>query len=80
MPDYPFEPVWQAFIKIRQWQQRRRALDLYNDPARRALLKPEAIWEVENGAKLSAFDVLDASIVRTAWSKPCSGLFENTIT
>lgn len=75
VPDHPFEPVWQAFIKIRQWQSGGGFRVHYNDPAKRALLKPEAIWEVENGAKLSAFEVLDASIVRTAWSNAVQRLF-----
>src|SRR5262249_45990224 len=35
--------------------------------AKRALLKPEAVFEVESGLKLSAFDITAASAVRTEW-------------
>ena len=50
--------------------------DLYNDPAKRDLLKPEAQWEVESGFEVSAYDISDASAVRTAWYQAVSGLFE----
>jgi amidase len=66
-PDYPIEAVWQAAIKIRAWQQGGNILAYYNDPAKRAMLKQEAIFEVETGLKLSAFDVTAASVVRTEW-------------
>ncbi|MBA2587538.1 MAG: amidase [Alphaproteobacteria bacterium] len=75
VPEHPFEPVWQAFIKIRQWQSGGGFRVYYNDPAKRALLKPEAIWEVEGGQKLSAFDILNASAVRTSWSNAVQRLF-----
>src|SRR5471032_1081201 len=51
VPSHPLEAVWQAFIKIRAWQQG-TGLAIYEaDPAKRALLKPEAIWEVDEGRK-----------------------------
>jgi amidase len=75
-PDYPVEKVWQAFIKLRGWQQGGNLKGLYDDPARRALLKPEAIFEVETGARLSAFDVTAASVIRTDWSEVVRRFFE----
>ncbi len=36
-------------------------------PAKRALMKPEAVFEVESGLKLTAFDITAASVVRTEW-------------
>jgi amidase len=75
VPDAPMEPVWQAFMKIRQWQSGASFRSYYADPAKRALLKPEAIWEVEQGAKLSAYDMIDASVVRTAWSSAVQRMF-----
>ncbi len=35
--------------------RRRRCSPIYGDPAKRALLKPEAMFEVESGLKLSAY-------------------------
>jgi amidase len=75
MPDAPPEPAWQAFIKLRQWQQGGSLRAYYADPAKRALLKPEAVWEVEGGLKLSAFDISNASAVHTAWSNAVARLF-----
>ncbi len=75
-PQGSVEDAWQAFIKIRQFQQGANFRIFYNDPARRALLKPEAIYEVEGGMKLSAFDVTNATIARTRWSNAFHRLFE----
>jgi len=75
-PDMAPEPAWQAFVRLRHWQAGGNLLIHYRDPARRALMKPEAIWEVENGLRLSAFDVTAASTMRTAWSNAVRRLFE----
>ena len=69
------EQAWKAFIKIRQWQQGPNFQIHYNNPARRALLKPEAIWEAEESMKLSAFEVANASAARTRWSNAVQHLF-----
>lgn len=67
VPEYPLEPVWDAAVRLRAWQQGSSLFEYYRDPARRALLKPEAIYEIETGLKLSAFDISAASAVRTEW-------------
>jgi len=66
-PDYPIDAVWRAWLKLRAWQAGAALLAYYNDPAKRALLKPEAVFEVESGLKLTAFDISAASTVRTQW-------------
>ncbi len=66
-PDYPLDAVWQAALRLRGWQQGNTLLAYYNDPAKRGLLKPEAIYEVEMGRGQSAFDISAASVVRTEW-------------
>jgi amidase len=75
MPDSAPEAAWKAFIKIRQWQQGPSFQLHYNHPARRALLKPEAVWEVEESMKLSPFDVANASAARTRWTNAVQQLF-----
>ncbi len=70
------EGAWQAFIKLRQFQQGPNFRVFYADPAKRALLKPEALYEVEGGMKLSAFDVASATIARTRWSNAFHDLFK----
>ena len=76
MPDMAPATAWQAFMRLRQWQQGGAIAAYYADPAKRALLKPEAIWEIEGGLKLSAFDINAASQLRSAWTASVRRLFE----
>ena len=66
-PDYPVERVWRSWINLRAWQNGTTLRAFYADPMKRALMKPEAQYEVESGMKLSAFDISEAAAVRTAW-------------
>jgi amidase len=75
-PDYPVDAVWQAFVKLRAWQTGGTLLPFYRDPAKRALMKPEAVWEVESGLKLSAYDITAASAVRSEWYQAVRRFFE----
>jgi amidase len=49
---------------------------LYHDVAHRALLKPEAVWEIERGLALSGPEVFSAARDRSAWYQVLRGLFE----
>jgi amidase len=75
-PDYPIDGVWRAFVRLRAWQTGGTLLAFYNDPAKRALMKPEAIYEVESGLKLSAYDITAASAVRSEWYHAVRRFFE----
>jgi amidase len=75
-PDYPLDAVWQAVLRLRAWQQGNMLLPFYNDAAKRALLKPEAMFEVELGRRQSAFDISAASLVRTGWYQAVRQFFE----
>jgi amidase len=68
VPDFDFDALWQATIRLRGWQQGASIQDYYNDPTKRALLKPEAVYEVEMGMRQSARDITAASVLRTDWS------------
>ena len=72
----PVEPAWQTIIKLRAWQQSGQIIANYRNPAERALLKPEAVWEVETALPLSAFDITAASEARTTWSMAVKKLFD----
>jgi len=67
VPDFPLDALWQAAVELRGWLAGGGLRPLYNDPAKRALLKPEAIFEIETGARLSAYDITAASVVRSEW-------------
>ena len=75
-PDYPIDRVWQNWLKLRAWQVGAILKELYADPARRELIKPEAQWEIESGFKITAYDLVDASAVRTAWYHAVRAMFE----
>ncbi|MDB5673304.1 MAG: amidase [Sphingomonas bacterium] len=75
-PPFDMASLWEAFVTIRAWQTAAGMIDLYRDPTKRALLKPEAIWEIERGMALSALDVSRASAVRVAWYRTVQRIFE----
>jgi amidase len=72
--DGSFEPVFQAWKTLRHWQAGAAlapVLEAHSDT-----MKPEAVWEVEEGLRLSAFDIAEASATRTAWFADTLRLFE----
>jgi amidase len=62
---FPPERMWDAWITLRRWLIAGNLRPLYEDPAKRAQMKPEAVWEVEGGLKLNAQDVYQASVARS---------------
>lgn len=75
-PSFDMEALWQAFVTLRHFTSGSALKVLYDDPDKRALLKPEAIFEVEGGLDLRAAPIFAASQVRTAWHRHVLGLFE----
>jgi amidase len=73
-----FDPqrLWEMWLTLRSCVVAGGRWDDYADPARRAQLKPEAVWEVERGKTASALDVYRASKERTAWHRHLLGLFQ----
>jgi amidase len=67
-PDFDFDTLWQATLRLRGWQLGAAMQAYFDDPAKRRLLKPEAQYEVEIGMRQSAGDIGAASVVRTHWS------------
>lgn len=76
LPPFDLEQLWRAWIDLRSFSVAGANAALYEDPAKRALLKPEAIWEMERGRALSAMDLYAAARVRTAWYEALRRLFE----
>ena len=75
-PDFPIDAVWRAWLTLRAWQVGTSLLEVYENPALRAHMKPEAVCEVESGAKLGAYDVSAASLVRSRWYEAVRAFFE----
>jgi len=66
-PDYPLDKMWRDFLVLRSWHTASAQIAAYRDPAKRAQLKSDLIWEIERGLKLSAEDVHRASVGRSDW-------------
>jgi len=75
-PDFSLECLWQTWLVHRHWLVQGSLGAAYADPQKRALLKPEAQWEVEGGLRLSAADVFQASVSRSEWYRALGKLFE----
>ncbi|HTV68793.1 MAG TPA: amidase [Rhizobiaceae bacterium] len=76
VPAFDFEKLWNAFVTIRHATSGMGLKEHYDDPAKRALLKPEAIFEVEGGLRLTAPQIRDATVTRSGWYKTMLALFE----
>lgn len=75
-PGYSMEKLWDCWCTLRHFLVAGTLGAHYRDPARRALLKPEAQWEVEGGLKLSGEDVWNATVARSQWYGALLTLFE----
>ena len=76
VPDHSMADLWADFLTLRWWHMGTTLGALYDDPAKRAVMKPEAIWEVEHGLALSARDVARAAAGRSAWYAAFRALLE----
>ncbi|MGC5703540.1 amidase [Pseudomonas sp. NFXW11] len=74
--DFAPERLWSSWRTLRHWMVAGSLGSAYADPQKRSQLKAEAIWEVENGLKLSASQVFEASVIRSDWYRAISRLFE----
>lgn len=57
--------MWRTAVTLRHWSVGADLEGFYDDPAKRAMMKPEAIWEVEGYKKLTPTELTKASEGRT---------------
>lgn len=69
------ESIWRCFNVLRSLPISARFAPYRQDPAKWALLKPEAQWEYEQGVGLSALQIQQAASVRSAWFQRVLALF-----
>ncbi|MBK4215646.1 amidase [Paracoccus caeni] len=72
---FPARKLWQAWTTLRAFLNAGAKRALYQNPAKRALLKPEAQWEIEQGLTLAADAVYQASSIRSDWYRALARLF-----
>ena len=75
MPEFDMAELWRSWTDLRHWS-RTSAQEMYNDPARRALLKPEYIWEIEQSLELTARQGYEAGNTRGRWYREVVRLLE----
>jgi amidase len=76
VPAFDFEALWTAWLRLRGFIVAGNLRALYADPAKRALLKPEALWEVEQAQHLNVPALHEAAVTRTQWHGALLTLFE----
>ena len=76
LPKFDFERLWQAFVTLRHFAIGGKRKPLYDDPAKRALMKPEAQFEVEGFLRLTAADLHAAAVARSDWYRALLPLFD----
>lgn len=74
--DFAPERIWRSWVQLRSQSISGRHHHDYLDPATRKLLNAQTIWEVENGHRLSPWNVFEAGLERGAWHKALLAAFE----
>jgi len=74
-PDFSMEQLWSAWLTLRHALSAGGLATLYNDPKKRAKLKPEIQWEIEGGLNITAVEFQNASQVRSDWYRALQKLF-----
>jgi len=74
--DVPRETNWGAWLRLRQMLTGGKLRAVYANPQLRALMKPEAQWEVEQGLQLTGAQLYEASAQRSAVYQAFRKLFE----
>ena len=75
-PPFPAEDLWQSWTTLRAMLNSNGMRALYDDPAKRALIKPETIWEIEQGLGMTADAVHAASVIRSRYYAVMARLFQ----
>ena len=75
-PPFPAAQLWQAWTTLRAMLNAGAMKAVYATPSARAQIKPETVWEIEQGLGLSAAAVYEASVVRSRWYATAAALFD----
>lgn len=74
-PKFNMAELWDCWLTLRNLSRVGKR-ELYEDPARRPLLKPELQWEIEQSYALSAKDIDAAKSTQSRWYTELKRLFE----
>ncbi len=68
--------VWQTWLTWRHWLVACRIEPFLRDPANRARIKPEALWEHDEGQSLTGVQTMAASVARTVYYQQMLALLD----
>jgi amidase len=69
------DQIWDTWLAVRHFLVMGTLMPHYQDPEKRAQLKPAAIWEVEGGLKMTALEAQRGSVQRTTLYQAFLSLF-----
>ncbi|KUJ80790.1 amidase [Ruegeria marisrubri] len=72
-PPFDAERIWNSWITLRSWAVAAGLAPLVDQ---REMLKDSARWELDRGLAMSAMEVHNASVIRSAWYRRAAALFE----
>lgn len=73
-PNFTMSDLWESWTTLRHYG-RMNMLEYYEDPTTRELLKPELIWEIEQGLNFDEKDAEKANIIRANWYAELDRMF-----
>jgi len=76
MPQFDMEKLWDCWLKLRAFLVAGKLKLFYGNSKFKEMLKPEAIWEIEQAENLNAASLYAASEVRSAWYAEMNRLFQ----
>lgn len=68
--------IWESWMTLRHWS-RIDSRPLFDDPNKRAHLKPELLWEIESSRQLTAEQLFSANAIRANWFRHLNSLFDH---
>ena len=76
LPDFSMTDLWFCWTTLRHaGRYRGNTKNLYDNPATRAQLKPELIWEIEQSINITETDIANATSIRNDWYSELDRLF-----
>ena len=73
-PPFNMKALWDSWIQLRHWSVASSLSVFYHDETKRSLLKPAALWEIENGLAMTGAQIHAASLVRSQWFAKAASL------
>ncbi len=72
---FAMRALWDSWVTLRQWTVANSLGAFYNNADTQQLLKPAALWEIENGLQLTGTQIHAASFIRSQWFAKSASMF-----